>query len=73
MKIMVIVNNAADARHLVEQVPEIKTLNVANFGRITDNLAAKKRIRSSRLYAGAAAIGRSASAEVPAIIDPAPA
>ena len=44
MKIMVIVNNAADARRLVEQVPGIKTLNVANFGRITDNLAAKKRI-----------------------------
>ncbi|MGC0951972.1 PTS sugar transporter subunit IIB [Pantoea agglomerans] len=44
MKIMVIVNNAADARRLVEQVPAIKTLNVANFGRITDNLAAKTRI-----------------------------
>ena len=44
MKIMVIVNNAADARRLVEQVPGIKRLNVANFGRITDNLAAKKRI-----------------------------
>ena len=41
---MVIVNNAADARRLVEQVEGIKTLNVANFGRITDNLAAKKRI-----------------------------
>ena len=41
---MVIVNNAADARRLVEQAPGIKTLNVANFGRITDNLAAKKRI-----------------------------
>lgn len=41
MKIMVIVNNAADARRLVEQVPAIRTLNVANFGRITDNLAAK--------------------------------
>ena len=44
MKIMVIVNNAADARRLVEQVDGIKTLNVANFGRITENLAAKKRI-----------------------------
>lgn len=44
MKIMVIVNNAADARRLVEQVPAIRTLNVANFGRITDNLAAKTRI-----------------------------
>lgn len=44
MKIMVIVNNAADARRLVEQADGIKTLNVANFGRITDNLAAKKRI-----------------------------
>lgn len=28
----------------MEQVPAIKTLNVANFGRITDNLAAKTRI-----------------------------
>nr|WP_318383614.1 PTS sugar transporter subunit IIB [uncultured Enterobacter sp.] len=44
MKILVIVNNAADARRLVEQVSAIKTLNVANFGRITDNLAAKTRI-----------------------------
>ncbi|MDJ1656247.1 PTS sugar transporter subunit IIB [Raoultella sp. Ech2A] len=44
MKIMVIVNNAADARRLVEQVPAIRTLNVANFGRITDHLAAKTRI-----------------------------
>lgn len=44
MKIMVIVNNAQDARQLVELVSEIKTLNVANYGRITDNLAAKKRI-----------------------------
>ncbi|HEM6631583.1 TPA: PTS system mannose/fructose/N-acetylgalactosamine-transporter subunit IIB [Citrobacter farmeri] len=44
MKIMVIVNNAADARRLVEQVAGIKALNVANFGRITDNLAAKKRV-----------------------------
>ncbi|HAT1644563.1 TPA: PTS sugar transporter subunit IIB [Raoultella planticola] len=44
MKIMVIVNNAADARRLVEQVPAIKTLNVANYGRITENLAAKTRL-----------------------------
>ena len=36
MKIMVIVNNAADARRLIEQVPAIKALN--------DNLAAKTRI-----------------------------
>jgi len=44
MKILVIVNNAADARRLVELVPAIKKLNVANFGRITDNLAAKTRL-----------------------------
>lgn len=44
MKIMVIINNAADARRLIERVPAIKTLNVANFGRFTDNLAAKTRI-----------------------------
>lgn len=44
MKIMVIVNNAADARRLVEQVGSIKKLNVANFGRITENLALKRRI-----------------------------
>ncbi len=44
MKIMVIVNNAADARRLIEQVPAIKVLNVANYGRITDNLAAKTHI-----------------------------
>lgn len=44
MKIMVIVNNAADARRLAEQVPAIKTLNVANYGRITENLAAKTRL-----------------------------
>jgi PTS system mannose-specific IIB component len=31
-------------RRLIERVPAIKTLNVANFGRITDNLAAKTRI-----------------------------
>lgn len=44
MKILIIINNAADARRLVELVPEIKTLNVANYGRITDNLAAKTKI-----------------------------
>ncbi|MEQ9903796.1 PTS system mannose/fructose/N-acetylgalactosamine-transporter subunit IIB [Pectobacterium aroidearum] len=44
MKILLIINNAADARRLIEQVPAIKTLNVANYGRITDNLAAKTRI-----------------------------
>ncbi|MEQ9889140.1 PTS system mannose/fructose/N-acetylgalactosamine-transporter subunit IIB [Pectobacterium zantedeschiae] len=44
MKILIIINNAADARRLIEQVPAIKTLNVANYGRITDNLAAKARI-----------------------------
>ncbi|MFS2222334.1 PTS system mannose/fructose/N-acetylgalactosamine-transporter subunit IIB [Pantoea sp. B65] len=44
MKILVIVNNVADARRLIEQVTAIKTLNVANFGRITDNLAAKSKI-----------------------------
>ena len=49
MKIMVIVNNAADARRLVEQVPAINLLNVANYGRITDNLAAKTRV-SDTLY-----------------------
>ncbi|TKI07660.1 PTS system mannose/fructose/N-acetylgalactosamine-transporter subunit IIB [Martelella alba] len=44
MKILVIVNAVADARRLIEQVPAIDRLNVANFGRITDNLAAKVRI-----------------------------
>ncbi|WP_213989234.1 PTS sugar transporter subunit IIB [Sodalis sp. dw_96] len=44
MKILVIVNNVADARRLIEQVPAINRLNVANFGRITDNLAAKTKI-----------------------------
>ncbi|MEQ9849510.1 PTS system mannose/fructose/N-acetylgalactosamine-transporter subunit IIB [Pectobacterium brasiliense] len=44
MNIMVIVNNPADARRLAELVPAIKTLNVANYGRITDNLAAKTKI-----------------------------
>ncbi|MFJ5484535.1 PTS system mannose/fructose/N-acetylgalactosamine-transporter subunit IIB [Pectobacterium actinidiae] len=44
MKILIIINNAADARRLIEQVPAIKTLNVANYGRITDNLAAKTRV-----------------------------
>ncbi len=44
MKILVIVNNVADARRLIEQVPAIDRLNVANFGRITDNLAAKTKI-----------------------------
>ncbi|WP_413730596.1 PTS system mannose/fructose/N-acetylgalactosamine-transporter subunit IIB [Sodalis sp. RH22] len=44
MKILVIVNNVADARRLIEQVPAIKHLNVANYGRITDNLAAKTKI-----------------------------
>lgn len=44
MKILVIVNCVADARRLIEQVPAIDRLNVANFGRITDNLAAKTKI-----------------------------
>ncbi|MCW8114167.1 PTS system mannose/fructose/N-acetylgalactosamine-transporter subunit IIB [Yersinia intermedia] len=44
MKILVIINNVADARCLIEQVPAINTLNVANYGRITDNLAAKTKI-----------------------------
>lgn len=44
LNILVIVNNAADARRLVETVPAITTVNVANYGRITDNLAAKTKI-----------------------------
>lgn len=44
LNIMVIINNVADARRLIEQVPAITTLNVANYGRITDNLAAKTKI-----------------------------
>lgn len=44
MKILVIVNSASDARRLIELVPAIERLNVANFGRITDNLAAKTKI-----------------------------
>ncbi|MBT9432624.1 PTS sugar transporter subunit IIB [Candidatus Sodalis endolongispinus] len=44
MKIIVIINHPSDARRIIEQVPAIKTLNVANYGRITDNLAAKLRV-----------------------------
>ncbi|RRZ92985.1 PTS sugar transporter subunit IIB [Erwinia sp. 198] len=44
LNILVIVNNAADARRLAEAVPAITAINVANYGRITDNLAAKTKI-----------------------------
>ncbi|MFV0575896.1 MAG: PTS system mannose/fructose/N-acetylgalactosamine-transporter subunit IIB [Vibrio sp.] len=44
LKVFIIVNNPNDARRIIEKVSEIKTLNVANYGRITEDLGSKKRI-----------------------------
>lgn len=47
LKILVIINNANDAKRLAQQVNKMKHLNVANYGRITDDLSSKKRINDT--------------------------
>lgn len=44
LKILVLVNNPADVRRLIEKVKNVPLVNVANYGRITSDLASKKKV-----------------------------
>lgn len=44
LKILVVVNNPKDARILVNKVKDIPYINISNYGRLTNDLASKRKI-----------------------------
>jgi len=44
LKILVIVNNPTDVRRIIEKVSNIPLVNVANYGRISSDLGAKRKL-----------------------------
>lgn len=44
LKILVVVNNPEDARKIVEKVKDVPYVNISNYGRITRDLASKKKV-----------------------------
>lgn len=44
LKILIVVNNPADARKIVEKVDEVPFINISNYGLLSRDLSLKKKI-----------------------------
>jgi PTS system mannose-specific IIB component len=44
LKILIVVNNPADARKIVEKVEEVPFINISNYGLLSRDLSLKKKI-----------------------------
>jgi len=44
LKILIVVNNPADARKIVEKVEEVPFVNISNYGLLSKDLSAKRKI-----------------------------
>lgn len=52
MKILIVVNNPADARRIVEKVEDIPYVNISNYGLLFRDLSARKKVTDTIYVTG---------------------